>query len=262
MTTVSDILNFFETLAPISMKMEWDKVGLNCGRHDKSVQTILLALDPFTHVCKEAKEIGADLLITHHALLWDAGFITDQDETGRNTLFLIENGIACINAHTNLDQAPGGVNDTLAAVLGLKDVEVIDPAGTDAHGNPYGLLRMGNYPATPLPTFLSHVKASLDCDGLRYVNSGKPVQRVAVGGGACGDGLYDAYRAGCDTFVTSDIKYHLFWSAKELGINLIDAGHFHTENPVISVLAQKIAVAFPEITVKISQSHRDCAEFY
>ena len=70
MTTVADILTFVETLAPRAMKMDWDNVGLNCGHMDRPVKKVLVALDPFTHVCREAKEMGADLLVTHHALLW------------------------------------------------------------------------------------------------------------------------------------------------------------------------------------------------
>ena len=120
MATVADILNFIETLAPRSMKMDWDNVGLNVGHRDREVKRILVALDPFAHVCREAKDFGADLLVTHHVLIFRPGFVTDATAQGRNTLFLIENGIAHINAHTNLDLAPGGVNDVLAARLGLK----------------------------------------------------------------------------------------------------------------------------------------------
>ena len=256
MATVNDILNFVETLAPRSMKMDWDNVGLNCGHADRPVHRILVALDPFDHVCREAKEIGADLLVTHHALIWKPGFITDRDTQGRNTLFLIENGIAHINAHTNLDQAPGGVNDVLAARLGLEDVQIVNPV------NGIGLMRCGNLPAQTLDAFLSTVKEKLGCEGLRYADGGKPVRKVAVGGGSCAGGMAEVLAAGCDTFVTADVKYNQFWDAKDLGLNLIDAGHFHTENPVVSVLAEKIAAAFPEIEVKISETHHDCMKFY
>ena len=256
MATVADILNFVETLAPRSMKMDWDNVGLNCGHLDRPVRRILVALDPFTHVCREAKEIGADLLVTHHALIWKPGFITDRDNQGRNTLFLIENGIAHINAHTNLDQAPGGVNDVLAAKLGLEQVVIVNPVSG------VGLMRCGDVPEQSLGQFLATVKKNLRCDGLRYVDGGKPVRKVAVGGGSCAGGMEEVLAAGCDTFVTADIKYNQFWDAKDLGLNLIDAGHFHTENPVVAVLAEKIAAAFPETEVKISETHTDCMKYY
>lgn len=262
MATVNDILNFVETLAPRELKMDWDNVGLNCGHADRPVHRILVALDPFEHVCREAKEIGADLLVTHHALIWKPGFITDRDTQGRNTLFLIENGIAHINAHTNLDCAPGGVNDTLAETLGLQDIQVVSPAGTDEQGRDYGLLRMGVTEQQDLCTFMAAVKEKLGCAGLRYVNCGKPVHKVAVGGGACAGFMAQAVSAGCDTFVTADVRYNQFWDAQDLGINLIDAGHFHTENPVCQVLADKIARQFPELTVIISKNHRDTMNFY
>lgn len=262
MTTVGDILKFVETLAPPYMKMDWDSVGLNCGHLGAPVTKILVALDPFYETCREAKKFGAELIITHHALLWRPGFITDATAAGENTLFLIENGIACINAHTNLDCAPGGVNDTLAQVLGLSDVAVIDPAGTDGAGREYGLLRAGVLDAQPLAHFLAAVKARLGCPGIRYVDAGRDVHRVAVGGGACGSELEAVARAGCDTFVTADVKYNTFRDAYDLGINLIDAGHFYTENPVCAVLAREISAAFPQIEVKISENHTDPMKFF
>ena len=262
MTTVHDILQFVETLAPKHMAYEWDHVGLNCGHADAPVTKILVALDPFSEAIAEAKAFGAQLLVTHHALIWDGGFVNDQSTWGKNALTLIENGIAHINAHTNLDCAPGGVNDTLAAALGLSQICVPNPMGQDEQGNPYGLLRVGTVPKQPLEQFLSHVKSALGCDALRYVNSSRSVCRVAVGGGSCASDMMEAYHAGCDTFVTADIKYNQFREAYDLGMNLIDAGHFHTENPAVMVLADKIQAAFPEIEVKISQSHHDCMKFY
>lgn len=262
MTTVQDILAFLNTIAPGYMKESWDNVGLNCGHRDKEVKTVLVALDPFAHVCREAVDAGADLLVTHHALLWNPGFITDETQQGANALYLMEHGIAHINAHTNLDLAPGGVNDTLAGVLGLSEVKVVSPVGTDASGREYGLLRQGMVETQPLERFLRHVKDTLCCEGLRYVDGGKPVHRVCVGGGACGSELMEAYRAGCDTFITADLKYNQFWDAQDLGINLIDAGHFHTENPICSVIAERIAEAFPEIRVILSTTHRDCVKFF
>ena len=262
MTTVADILKFIESIAPPYMKEGWDNVGLNCGRMDRKVTRILVALDPFEPVCLEAREFGAELLVTHHALIWNPGFVTDQNSQGKNTLFLIENGIAHINAHTNLDLAPGGINDVLAETLGLVDIEVINPVGTDDEGRPYGLLRCGTVDEQPLEVFLASVKKNLHCDGLRYVSSGKPVRKVAVGGGSCADEMFEALGAGCDTFVTSDVKYNQFRTAFENGLNLIDAGHFHTENPTMPRLAEKLQAAFPDVTVKFSTNHTDCMKFY
>ena len=261
MATVADILNYMETIAPHHMAEEWDRIGLHCGRLNHDVKKILVALDPFPHVCREAIEVGADLLITHHPLIWDPGFITDATPQGKCVLDLAEHGIAQISAHTNLDCAPGGVNDTLANALGLKNISVVAPKGTDAQGSEWGLMRIGDLPAQAVEDFAKWVKSTLNCQGLRFVDGGKPVCRVAVGGGACGSEMMDAVRAGCDTFVTADIKYNQFWDAKELGINLIDAGHFHTENPVCAVLVQKLSAAFPDIQVLLSKNHTDCVKY-
>lgn len=261
MATVKDILNCVQTLAPTYMKESWDKVGLNCGHLNAPVTKVLIALDPFASVCQEAKELGAELLVTHHALIWQPGFVTDESAWGKNTLFLIENGIAHINAHTNLDCAPGGVNDILASTLGLQNIQVVSPTGTDEEGRPYGLLRQGQVSTQTLEEFMATVKEKLGCQGLRYVNCGKPVSRVAVGGGACAGYIAQAVAAGCDTFVTADVRYNQFWDAQDLGINLIDAGHFHTENPVCQVLYDAISAAFPEISVIISKNHCDAMNF-
>lgn len=253
MTTVKDILDFLESIAPVDLKMEWDNVGLLCGRTDKEVGTILVALDPFPHVCEEAVQVNADLLVTHHPLIFQpVSSVTDQTPTGRAIMTLLAHDIAAVNAHTNLDCAGGGVNDTLAEILGLAEVSVI---GSE------NLLRAGRFESS-LPAFLDHVKTKLGCEGLRYVEVGKPVCRVAVGGGSCASALEEVAAAGCDTFVTADVKYNQFWDAKELGINLIDAGHFHTENPICAVLAEKMQQAFPKTRVILSKNHSDCMKFY
>ncbi len=256
MTTVQDILNFLQTIAPKELKMDWDNVGLLCGEASKEVKSVLVALDPFTAVCEEAAEIGADLLLTHHPLIFEAvSNITDETTVGRAILTLIRNNIAAVNAHTNLDCADGGVNDVLAGKLGLTDIRKVN---TD----PDGLLRQGTLKQQSLADFMVNVKVALGCNGLRYVDGGKPVNQVAVGGGSCGSAMYDVLAAGCDTFVTADVKYNQFCDAKALGLNLIDAGHFPTENPVIPHLAAQIQAAFPEITVKISEKHTDSVKFF
>ena len=124
--------------------------------------------------------------MTHHPLIFSPlKSVTDETSIGRAVQLLCANSISAINAHTNLDCAPGGVNDCLARTLGLSDVQVIAPSGVDELGRPWGLLRQGTVEAQPLSDFLPHVKEALHCDGLRYVNGGKPVHRVAVGGGSC-----------------------------------------------------------------------------
>ena len=263
MTTVNDILQYIETIAPPYMQENWDNVGLLCGSKSAPVTKILVALDPFEHVCREAAEWGAELIVTHHPIIFQAlKSITDDTSVGRGIRTLIRNDISAINAHTNLDQTPGGVNDVLAQTLGLANIQVIDECGVDEEGRPWGLLRCGEVSERALPDFLAEVKEKLHCDGLRYVSGGRLVHKVAVGGGACAGELRAAVKAGCDTFVTSDVKYNQFWDAKELDVNLVEAGHFYTENPAVAVLAEKLRAAFPELEVKISEKHNDCMKFY
>ena len=110
--------------------------------------------------------------------------------------------------------------------------------------------------------FLRRVQTGLGAPGLRYVDGGRTVCRVAVGGGACAGAIREVWDAGCDTFVTADVKYNQFWDAHDLGLNLIDAGHFWTENPVCTVLAAKLRGQFPEIPVEVSKNHTDCMKFF
>ena len=259
MTTIADILNFVESIAPPYMAESWDNCGLLCGRKSREVKKVLVALDPFRNVIEEAIDLNADLILTHHPLIFGAPLtaVNEDSETGRCLLTLIEHNIAAINAHTNLDLAPGGVNEVLAAALGLRNIQIINPTGEPA----YGLLRMGDIQEQPLEQFLAAVKENLRCEGLRYVSGGRPVRKVAVGGGSCAGEMQDALAAGCDTFVTADVKYNQFRTAFELGLNLIDAGHFYTENPVCAALAEKLRAAFPDLVVEISKNHADCMEF-
>lgn len=263
MTTVNDILLYVESLAPKAMKESWDNVGLLCGSAKQEVRKLMVALDPFESVCKEAAQWGADLLVTHHPVIFQpAKSVTDDDGVGRALLQLIRHDISAINAHTNLDCTPGGVNDVLAAKVGLQDVAVLNPKGVNEEGIPWGLLRHGTVESCSLGEFLAQVKAALGCEGLRYTDGGKAVHHVAVGGGACAGALREVADAGCDTFVTADVRYNQFWDAAELGVNLIDAGHFATENPVVSMLAEKLQAAFPDVEIKISKNHADCMKFY
>ena len=245
MTTVRDLYNALFAFAPASMKYDWDNVGLLCGHFDAPVDTVLVALDPMPDVIDEAKARGAQCIVTHHPLIFDAPrAINDESYTGRCILALAEAHIAAINLHTNLDVCPGGVNDVLAETLGLADVSVLDPIGQDAQGRPYGLIRTGMVQEQSLAAF-----------------AGRPVRRVAVGGGSCGGAIDEVLAAGCDTLVTADLKYNHFEEAKYCGLNLLDAGHFETENPVCAVLARILREALPELTVLRAQDHKDETQF-
>ena len=261
MNTVRDIYSFLRSLAPEQYAMEGDRIGLLCGHLDAPVTKIVVSLDASLEAAEEATELGAELLLTHHPVYWKLSAVNDTNPAGKTVLFLAEHKIAALNAHTNLDCAPGGVNDCFAEKLGLRDVRVMDPDGQDGCGRDYGLIRIGTVDEISPEDFAAFVKKQLSCEGLRYVSGSRLICKVAVGGGACADELYRVAELGCDAFVTADAKYHSFRDAKDLGVTLIDAGHFQTENPVCNYLAAQIRSAFPQIEVVISQKHRDCIKF-
>lgn len=262
MTKVSEICKVLFDAAPEYMKMDWDNVGLMCGRREAQVTRVLVALDATQRVLKEAKAAGCELVVSHHPMIFGGTqVVTDETPTGRSLLYAIENGISVISMHTNLDCAPGGVNDVLAQTLGLAEVSVMEPAGRDAQGREYGLIRTGTVEETSLADFAAFVKRKLGCEGLRYADGGRPVHMVAVGGGACGSELQSVMAHGCDTLVTADLRYHDFADAPYWGINLIDAGHFETENPVCTRLEAILTQAFPGLTVLQSEIHRDETHF-
>ena len=159
---------------------------------------------------------------------------------------------------TNLSQ--GGVNVCLAQALELTDLEQLHQDGVDRSGQPYGIGRVGNVSANnslSAGEYAAFVKEKLHAAGVRFADGGKPVRRVAVGGGSCGSMLADAAAAGCDTFVTADVKYDQFLEARALGITLMDAGHYATENVVCPKIVQYLSLKFPGIPVKISQTHQE-----
>lgn len=254
MATVKDVFAFLNEKAPVSRKMEFDNVGLLVGRRDAQVRRILTALDTTDEVIAEAAVLGAELIVSHHPLFFSLKSVTDETGEGTHVLSLAENRIAAICMHTNLDAAAGGVNDALMAALGgtasgvLESDTGIGRIGTIAH-------------ETAFSDFLRFAKDALHSNGLRYHDAGLPVKNLAVCGGSGGGDIGLAAAAGCDTFVTADVKYNQFLDAKRLGINLIDGDHFCTENVVTPVLKEWLADAFPDVEVSISRIHGQTAQF-
>lgn len=259
MPTLRDVERAIYELAPGQLAMEGDNVGLLLGRPDREVSKILVALDVTGAVAEEAVGRGANLIVAHHPVMncaWSpVQSIRDDRPQGRLLLRLLESGIGTICMHTNLDRAEGGVNDALAARLGLEQVEKL-PGGDD-------VLRVGVLPEEmALPALLERVKGALGPNGIRYADGGKPIRRVAVGGGACGGYLWAASENGCDAFVTSDLKYNQFLDALDLGLTVLDAGHFPTEDVVCPVLVQYLKEKFPGVPVEKSASHREAIQYY
>lgn len=256
MATLRDIETAIFELAPRELAMEWDNVGLLAGRPDRDVTRVLVALDVTGWVAEEAIENGANLIVSHHPVMncaWrPVQTVRDDDPQGRLLLGLIEAGVGVICMHTNLDAAEGGVNDALAARLGLRGVEKL--------GGGDGILRVGTVEEQTCGSFAAFVKQALGAGSVRFTDSGRPVRRVAVGGGACGGYFRAAAEAGCDALVTADVKYDQFLDAKALGLMLLDAGHFPTENVVCPVLAEYLRGRFPGVEAVVSLRHREVFE--
>ncbi len=260
MATVREIYQYLDGLAPFSLQMDFDNAGFLVGRGDRTVDKILVSLDITEEVVSEAVELGCQLIVSHHPVIFfPAKSVTDTTPDGRILLSLVEHNIAAICAHTNLDVVSGGVNDALAQRLGLTNIEQLKQDGMDASGRPYGIGRVGNTAGVPMyaPAFAAFVKETLGANGVRFVDARRPVRRVAVGGGACSDMMKDAIALGCDTFVTADVKYNGFLDAKALGLNLIDAGHYPTEQVVVPVLAKWLADGLPKVEVYTTQRHKE-----
>lgn len=259
MATVKDIYHYLDERAPFYSQLGFDNSGFLVGHSDQEVRRILVALDITEQVADEAVEIQADLIVSHHPVIWEgAKAITNESILGRKLLALISNNVAAICAHTNLDAAKGGVNDALASAIGLTDTELLKVYGTYQDGTAFGIEQVGFLPGGPVEffSFAQHVKSRLGSNGVRYVDAGRPVHKVAIGGGSCSSSMKDAAAAGCDTFVTADIKYDGFLDAKALGLNLIDAGHYPTENVVCPVLVEWLNEGFPDVEVILS-AHKE-----
>ena len=260
MAAVRDIYNFMDKIAPFHIQEDFDNAGFLVGRGESAVGRVLVALDITLEVAEEARSWGAELIVAHHPVVFrPVKSVTDGSLTGRVLLALIENKIAAICAHTNLDAVHGGVNGCLAKALELTEIGQLCQAGVDALDRPYGIGRVGaaHRPGLTAAEYAAFVKEKLGSASVRYVDGGRPVQKVAVGGGACGSMLEDAAAQGCDTFVTADLKYNQFLDARALGLNLLDAGHFPTENVVCAPLAGRLAKAFPAVEVRVSQTHKE-----
>ena len=254
MIRVKTIMEEIEKLAPVSLAESWDNVGLMVGNEDSRVTTVFVCLDVTSDNVRRAIDCGADMIISHHPLIFSpVKRIVEQDVNGRILRDLIKNDISVYSAHTNLDNADGGMNDILADRLDLiytrkfTDEECIDESGKpiDNIGR-VGLLE------TPMEMsdFAELVKSSLGCNTIRCLGDPSDViKTVALCSGSGGFGIYAAYHAGADVYVTSDIKHHEAQLALELGLNLIDAGHFETDNTFCSFMTEYLESKFDEINV-------------
>ncbi len=254
MLKVNDIIKELEQFAPPSLAEPWDNVGLQVGDTEQRVTTVFVCLDVTSENVRRAADCGADLILSHHPLLFSPPKqILEQEVTGSIIRSLIRHNISVYSAHTNLDHADGGMNDVLAESLGLTGIRRFrEEECIDGLGKPIDNIgRLGVLPAPmEMDDFADLVRDSLSCRSLRYVGDPKrTVRTVAVCSGSGGDGIYSAYHAGAEVYVTSDIRHHEAQLAAELGLGLMDAGHFETENTICRFMTEFLETRFPELTV-------------
>ncbi|MCD2434732.1 Nif3-like dinuclear metal center hexameric protein [Acidaminococcus sp. NSJ-142] len=237
-TTVTDICILMNELAPVHYAESWDNPGLLLGHLPAPVHKILVALDLMPEVAEQAIEEEVDLIITHHPFYFHLPKTLAVTDTKMEVLYeLIKHDIAVYAAHTNLDAAKGGVNDVLAAKLGLEDVQEIPRKDCPEQG----LARIGVLPQPmELADFVALVRDNLGAEHLTFAGGDEPVFKVAVVGGSGSDFMEDALAAGADTLVTGDVKYHVAQKAVNLGLNIVDGTHQLTEMPVIDALEERL----------------------
>ena len=244
---VKELYDYLDARIPRSLSCEWDNDGLMCCPDgEKAVRRVLVALDVTDKVCDAAIAGGYDVIVSHHPFIFKAlKAINGEDNISAKAIKLISNGIAVMSFHTRLDAVSGGVNDMLAALLDLKNVEAFGE-GDETLG------RIGELEAPmEISDFAKKIKDVLHAPVVLYSETDIPVFRVAVLGGSGSDDIGAAKAAGADTYVSGELKYSHMTEAPENRINLLAAGHFYTENPVCHVLKEVIIGADEKIECDI-----------
>jgi len=227
---VSDMERLVGEIAPYELAQEWDNVGLLVGRSGAQVSRVLVALDLTDGVMAEAKALGVQLIVTHHPVMMSARRrMTDADREGRLLLELAQSGIAHIAAHTNLDAAKGGVNDVLMSLMGAENVR----------GE--GVVRAGDLPqGTTFGSLCERAQKKLHACVRAYGPADTVVKCLGCCSGAGSSEIGEAAALGVDCFITGEVKHHLALDAMDMGMCVIEAGHYETENPACEVLANAL----------------------
>ena len=254
--TVIELYNKLCEIIPTTLSCPWDKDGLeSCPEPEKEVKKILITLDITNAAIDYAIEGGFDVIVSHHPVFFGGlGVMNALTFDGARAVRLAKNNIAAMSFHTRLDALENGVNDTLARLCGLKNIEVI---GDDK------IARVGELEnETSLSDFVKNVKAALSHGegereaSLGVCNVNGKTRRVALVGGSGGDMMSLAKEVGADTYITGEAKHHETLGAYDFGINLICAGHFFTEYPVCEFLKSTLGEINPEFETEIYFSNK------
>lgn len=238
----NDIINIMEEYAKPSCAESWDNVGLMIGDENKVIKKILVALDINDEVIDEAIENKCDMIITHHPFIFKGiKSITTNDVLGKRIIKLIKNEISVYSAHTNLDIARNGTNDTFANLLNLKNIENLFPPKQNEE---YGLGRTGELNETiKFSELIEKVKEVLGLEKIVVCGElNKNIKKVGICTGAAGevDFIKQAINLNCDAYITGDLKYHNSQFGKDNGICLIDATHYASEVIIVPIICEYI----------------------
>lgn len=246
---LKEIMQMLEELCPASFAMSWDNVGLLVGRSDKDVHTIALALDATSEVIAQAKSLGADLLLTHHPLLFNGiKKVTDGDYLGKRILDLISSDLCCYAMHTNFDVL--GMADAAADMLHLSDREVLEVTYEDDI-SVEGIGRVGTLlEPVKLSELAGKVAEVFEIEHVRYYGDPDQLMVTCAILPGSGKGEIDlAVKAGADVYITGDISHHDGIDAVEKGIAVIDAGHYGVEKIFIPYMKEYLEREVPEIRI-------------
>lgn len=232
MAKVKDFYGYLNSIAPFETQEDWDNSGMLVGDMDAEVKKVAVVLDITHEEIKKAKAIGADLIISHHPVIFSP---VKSVTKGSVPYELVASSINALCCHTPLDIADGGTNDSLAKLLGIEVTRTEDP-----------ILRLGTVEPTTAENFAGKIAKTLNTK-VRYADAGRKIEKIAICTGA-GCSLIEA--AGeIDAFITGDASHHNFLDCIQAGITLIAAGHYETEIVVVPVLVKKLQAQFPDIEI-------------
>lgn len=257
---VGDIIDYLNEIAPWRYAEEWDSVGLMVGSRDKSVTKLLLCMDVTSDVISEAVGYGAQMILSHHPFIFSKlKSINMETFKGQHIANLIKNDISVVSAHTNLDTAPGGVNDTLAECLQLTNCQNLKAYIPNGFSCDLGMGKIGelqNYKS--FAEFVKDIKKNLGIENVRIIGK-KPekVKNIAVFCGSFDDDLENLKSRKVDVLVTGDIKYHTALDAAQMGLCIVDAGHFATECIILPKLRDTLNKRFKELDIVCSKMEAD-----
>ena len=245
-------MNALERFAPLPLQDGFDNAGLQIGLTEVEATGALLCLDVTEAVVDEAIALGFNLIVSHHPLLFHGlKHISGATYVERCALKAIKNDIVIYSAHTNLDNAPGGVNYKIAEKIGLHDVKILQPKELESTAGS-GVIGMLDEPETELE-FLKRIKKTFEVECLRHNKlTGRFIQKVALCGGAGSFLMPDAQRQGADVFITGEIKYHEFFDYDK-GMLVAEIGHYESEQYTKELLANIISENFPSLEIEITK---------